>query len=122
MSTKWKERSAIRTSAAAPHKLRRKAGAMPGVSLSAAGSILPTRAQWHHLARGEPFPEARPSLHQLAPLLEKIAATVGSLHLVPDRVCERHFDDLAGVRGALRRPIRKGRAEAVRRQIVAAHA
>src|SRR5215471_1918428 len=66
-------------------------------SLSAAGLILRARAQREHLASSRRFAEAGPIRHQAAPLLEKIAATIGGLDLVFNRVRERHFDDLARI-------------------------
>src|SRR5262245_65433301 len=54
-----------------------------------------------------------PGVHQLAPLLEQVAASVGRLHRVGDGVCERHLRDLAREVRALGRPVTEGRTETV---------
>src|SRR5262245_1330024 len=55
--------------------------------------------------------EGRPVVHEPATLLEQVAAAIGGLDLVANRVAERHLDDLARVGGALRSPVLEGRPE-----------
>ena len=51
---------------------------------------------------------ARPIVHQMAPLLEQVAARVGLFNLIADSVRKRHFDHFARVVRALAGPIAKG--------------
>jgi hypothetical protein len=77
-----------------------------GAVLSVAELILSASPQWHHLADRRRPAETSPIRHQPASLLEQIAAAIGSFHLVPDRMVERHFEHFAGAGDALR-PNRK---------------
>ena len=57
--------------------------------------------------------ECTPIGHQDAPLVEIVGAPIGSLDPVRNRVRQRGFGDLAGVAGLFRRPVPKGRTEAM---------
>ncbi len=54
-----------------------------------------------------------PFVHQLPPLLEKVASPIRSFRLVPNAVRQRRFRDLAGMVGLLADPVPEGRAKAV---------
>jgi hypothetical protein len=58
--------------------------------------------------------EVCPLLHQLAPLMEHIAAPVASLDIAPGGVGQGSFDRVAGMCRALVRPIGKRASESVR--------
>ena len=60
-----------------------------------------------------------PDLHQLAALVEQIAAPIGGFHSIPDGMGERHLGNLARGVGALRSPIAERRAEAVHGHVTA---
>src|SRR5215470_13064658 len=62
-----------------------------------------------------------PGVHQLAALVEQVAAPIGGLNRAIDRVRERHFDNFIGERRALRSPITKCRAQPVHRDVRACH-
>src|SRR5258708_497174 len=68
-----------------------------------------------------PIAELGPFLHQPAPLLKEIATPISRLDLVADGMGQGHFRDLAWVIRAFRRPVPKGRPEAMCRQIVSLH-
>src|SRR5271167_4022449 len=72
---------------------------------------------WGPRGRAEP----RPCLHDLASLLEQIAAAVRGLDLVADRVRQRHLGNLVREICALRHPIPKTRSETVRGELTSAH-
>src|SRR5262249_37880017 len=65
--------------------------------------------------------EPGPCLSQLTTLLEQLAAPVGRLDFVADRMCQRHLPDLGRECGALGTPVGEGRAETMRRQVAPTH-
>ena len=77
----------------------------------ALASAPPTLECQHRAALGGA--ELAPCLHELAPLLEHVAAPIGALDRAPDRVRERLFADLVREVRRLRAQIAEGRAEAV---------
>jgi hypothetical protein len=56
--------------------------------------------------------ERSPCIHDFPALLEHVAAPLGRLHFVPDRMGESHLGDFARKRGALGRPIAERGPEA----------
>src|SRR2546423_7883441 len=71
--------------------------------------------------RQRPLTPLSPTLHQLAPLLEKVTAPVCSLGLVAQDESERSLSDFAGESGHFGSPVAEARAESVSRQVVASH-
>src|ERR1700736_5568548 len=65
--------------------------------------------------------EPRPRIHDLASLLEQIAAAVRGLDLVADRVRQRHLGDLVREVRALCGPIAEARPEPVRGELTPLH-
>src|SRR5882762_6526712 len=61
--------------------------------------------------------ELGPFHHQRAALLEEVAAPIGGLNLVLDRVRQGHLDDLAGMVRALGCPVAEGGTEAMRGEV-----
>ena len=53
-------------------------------------------------------------VHQLAPLGEEVAAPIGGLEGVTDRMRQRHLDDVVRMVRCLRRPVAERAAETVR--------
>src|ERR1700722_1439117 len=62
-----------------------------------------------------------PLVHQSPPLLEQIATAIGGLHLIADRMRERHLDHVVWERRRLGGPVSKRAAETVHRNITATH-
>lgn len=58
-----------------------------------------------------------PIVHEPSPLVEQIAAPIGSLNLIFDCVGQRHFGNLVGMTGAFGCPIAEARTEAVHRRV-----
>src|SRR6516162_8055197 len=73
----------------------------------------PQRRNCRASGRKRPVEETLPLLHQLAALLEQLAAPVGRLDLVGDFVGERLLDDVIRIVGPLGAPIAKYRPKAV---------
>src|SRR5262245_4933898 len=71
---------------------------------------------WHG---SSPLPatKLRPCLHQLAALLEQVAASVCGLHRVGNGVRERHLGNLAREVRALGSPVAERRAQAMHRNV-----
>ena len=66
--------------------------------------------------------ERCPSLHHFSPLFQRVAATVGPLGLVRNRVRERRLTEFAAERADLARPVAERRAKAVGGNIHPLHA
>ena len=82
------------------------------------GSVCRAPIDRHHLRRDSlSRAERRPRLHQLAALLEQIAALVGALNAVADRMGKRELGGFAREVRRLGGPIPEARAEAVRGDI-----
>jgi hypothetical protein len=64
----------------------------------------------------------RPGIHHAAAFLKQIAAPIGGLSTVTDYVRQRGFGHLTREACALGRLVAKRGSEAMRRQVVAAHA
>ncbi len=62
-----------------------------------------------------------PLLHEPAPFLKHVAAPVGRLHPVRERVRQGLLGDFARVGGGLGAPVAEARAQAVHREVAAPH-
>src|SRR5262245_4657940 len=62
---------------------------------------------------GRACAELRPGVHERRALSEQVAAMVGGLNLVADRMGERHFDNVIRVVGPLCCPVAKAAAHTV---------
>src|SRR5262245_13918356 len=63
-----------------------------------------------------------PRLHELAPLLEQVAAPIGGLDGTADSMCERHFHNMIRILGYFSCPIPEGRSKPMHGNVAPAHA
>src|SRR5271157_86129 len=96
---------------------------MPHILVESTDSHPRTAQRQHYWAREHAgrCAEVSPGLHQLATLLEQVAAPIGGFHLVADCMGEGHFNNLRREPGGLRCPIAECAAEPMGSQIAPIH-